>query len=40
VRAALPDAPLGDALDVFTATRRLKDLGGYKARGDEGLPLR
>jgi hydroxyacylglutathione hydrolase len=40
VRAALPDAPLDGALEVFTATRRLKDLGGYKARGDEGLPLR
>ena len=40
VRAALPDAPLGSALEVFTATRRLKDLGGYKARGDAGLPLR
>lgn len=40
VRAAMPDAPLGDALEVFTATRRLKDLGAYKARGDEGLPLR
>jgi hydroxyacylglutathione hydrolase len=39
VRAAMPDAPLGDALEVFTATRRLKDLGAYKARGDEGLPL-
>lgn len=39
VRAALPDAPLGGALEVFTATRRLKDLGAYKARGDEGLPL-
>lgn len=40
VRAALPDAPLEAPLDVFTATRRLKDLGAYKARGDEGLPLR
>jgi hydroxyacylglutathione hydrolase len=40
VRAALPDAPLGTPLEVFTATRRLKDLGAYKARGDEGLPLR
>lgn len=39
VRAALPDAPLETPLDVFTATRRLKDLGAYKARGDEGLPL-
>lgn len=39
VRAAMADAPLGDSLDVFTATRRLKDLGAYKARGDEGLPL-
>jgi hydroxyacylglutathione hydrolase len=40
VRATLPDAPLDGALAVFTAARRLKDLGGYKARGDEGLPLR
>jgi hydroxyacylglutathione hydrolase len=40
VRAALPDVPLESSLDVFTATRRLKDLGGYKARGDVGLPLR
>ena len=40
VRKAMPEAPLDGALDVFTATRKLKDLGGYKARGDEGLPLR
>jgi hydroxyacylglutathione hydrolase len=39
VRAALPDVPLEGSLDVFTAARRLKDLGGYKARGDVGLPL-
>lgn len=39
VRAAMADAPLDGSLDVFTATRRLKDLGAYKARGDEGLPL-
>lgn len=39
VRAAMPDARLDGALDVFTATRKLKDLGAYKARGDEGLPL-
>ena len=39
VRAAMPDVRLGDSLDVFTATRKLKDLGAYKARGDEGLPL-
>jgi hydroxyacylglutathione hydrolase len=39
VRAALPDVPLDSPLEVFTATRRLKDLGAYKARGDEGLPL-
>lgn len=40
VRKAMPDAALDGALDVFTATRKLKDLGAYKARGDEGLPLR
>lgn len=39
VRAAFPDAPLGDSLEVFTVTRRLKDLGTYRARGDAGLPL-
>jgi hydroxyacylglutathione hydrolase len=39
VRAALPEVPLEASLDVFTAARRLKDLGGYKARGDVGLPL-
>lgn len=39
VRAAMGDAPLDGSLDVFTATRRLKDIGAYKARGDEGLPL-
>jgi len=39
VQAALPDAPLESSLEVFTATRRLKDLGGYKARGNVGLPL-
>jgi hydroxyacylglutathione hydrolase len=39
VRAAFPEAPLGDSLEVFTATRRLKDLGAYRSRGDEGLPL-
>mgnify|MGYP006992456887 CR=1 FL=1 len=35
VRAAMADASLDGSLDVFTATRRLKDLGAYKARGDE-----
>lgn len=39
VRAAMPDARLDDALEVFAATRRLKDRGAYRARGDEGLPL-
>lgn len=39
LRAAVPEAPLDDALQVFTATRALKDRGAYKARGDEGLPL-
>jgi hydroxyacylglutathione hydrolase len=39
VRAAMADAPLDGSLDVFTATRRLKDIGAYKARGDETLPL-
>ena len=39
LRAAVPDAPLEDALQVFTATRALKDRGEYKARGDQGLPL-
>jgi hydroxyacylglutathione hydrolase len=39
VKRALPDVELEDSLAVFTATRRLKDLGDYKARGDEGLPL-
>lgn len=39
LRAAMPDAPLDDALQVFAATRALKDGGAYKAKGDEGLPL-
>lgn len=39
VRAAVPDVSLESPLEVFTATRRLKDLGDYKQRGDEGLPL-
>ncbi len=39
VRAAAPEAKLDTPLEVFTATRKLKDLRAYKARGDEGLPL-
>lgn len=39
LRAALPHAPLDSPLEVFTATRQLKDAGAYKSRGDEGLPL-
>lgn len=39
LRKALPEVVLEGSLAVFTATRRLKDLGDYKARGDEGLPL-
>jgi len=39
VRAAMPAAKLGDPLEVFSATRLLKDGGGYKRRGEEGLPL-
>lgn len=39
LRAAVPDVPLDTPLQVFTGARRLKDLGDYKRRGDEGLPL-
>lgn len=39
VRAALPEQSLSDPAAIFAATRALKDRGGYKARGDEGLPL-
>jgi hydroxyacylglutathione hydrolase len=39
VHAALPDAPLDTPAQVFTATRKLKDLKLYKAAGDTGLPL-
>ncbi|MCX4242056.1 hydroxyacylglutathione hydrolase [Paraliomyxa miuraensis] len=39
LRAAVPGVPLDEPVEVFAATRRLKDLGDYKQRGDEGLPL-
>lgn len=39
VRAALPEAELDTPEQVFTATRRLKDLKRYKTLGDEALPL-
>jgi hydroxyacylglutathione hydrolase len=39
VGRARPGVALEGSLAVFTATRTLKDLGDYKARGDEGLPL-
>ncbi len=39
VREALPDAQLDDAMQVFAATRQLKDRGAYKQQGDTNLPL-
>lgn len=37
--AAAPDADLSTPERTFAATRRLKDAGVYRSRGDEGLPL-
>lgn len=34
-----PDADLSSSLAIFTTTRKLKDMGGYKKRGDSVLPL-
>jgi hydroxyacylglutathione hydrolase len=39
LRAAMPDAKLGTPLEVFAATRALKDRKAYRERGDSGLPL-
>jgi hypothetical protein len=36
---ALDAAPGDSALEVFTATRALKNKSAYKAQGDAGLPL-
>jgi hydroxyacylglutathione hydrolase len=40
VRAAMPDRELATPLDVFAATRALKDRKDYKSIGDDALPLR
>ena len=39
VREASPGAAMGSPVEIFAATRELKNQGAYKARGDEGLPL-
>ncbi len=39
LRAALPDEPLDEPVQIFAATRALKDKGAYKKRGDDDLPL-
>lgn len=38
VGAAMPDRPLGSAVEVFAATRALKDRKDYRAIGDDALP--
>jgi hydroxyacylglutathione hydrolase len=38
VRKAMPDAPLGTPLEVFAATRALKDRKDHRKRSDELLP--
>jgi hydroxyacylglutathione hydrolase len=38
VRAALPDAALDSPVEVFAATRKLKDMKAYKQLGDASLP--
>ena len=40
VSEALPNHPMGNPTEVFTATRALKDAKNYKRLGDEVLPLR
>jgi hypothetical protein len=40
VRAAMTDRELATPLDVFAATRALKDRKDYKSIGDDALPLR
>jgi len=39
VREQAPDADLSSPCAIFTATRKLKDTGAYRARGDSTLPL-
>jgi len=39
VAQAWPDRELTSAVEVFAATRALKDRKDYKQRGDDGLPL-
>jgi hydroxyacylglutathione hydrolase len=39
VRKQAPGADLSSPLAIFTATRKLKDAGGYQVHGDAGLPL-
>ncbi|MBT3223346.1 MAG: hypothetical protein HN348_30090, partial [Proteobacteria bacterium] len=39
VAEAMPDRPLDDHLEVFAATRTLKDRGDYRQMSDDSLPL-
>ncbi|MCB9732457.1 MAG: hydroxyacylglutathione hydrolase [Deltaproteobacteria bacterium] len=39
VAEGMPGAPMGTPVEVFAATRALKDTKRYRERGDEGLPV-